>query len=400
MRPVIAYLFTTFPNPTELFMQREITSLRALGTNLRIYSLWGGGGEFEGVPVTTFPKWKLVSLLWLAPINACRRPATFRKALKGLFTRRPPSWINLMENLLGAAFANVYAGHFRRERPALFHAAWGGAPATAAWLFGRFGCQPYSMGCHAYDVYQDGGDWWLDKKTAAASFVHTSTAMVRKTLIMRGQSPEKIHAILSGLAEFPVCKSLRTPRPVLRLLCVARLVPKKGVRLQLRIYAALKAAGVPFEARIAGDGPLRGEVERLARELGVQNEVAFLGHRPPEEIAGQLAWADAMLHTGVIAADGDRDGLPNVIPEAMAAGVIVLTSPVAATTEAITDGVTGRVIPPGEPSRWVDALVALRDDDRLAERLRANARSWTEENFDAHKNTVRLAALFEEAIKP
>jgi glycosyltransferase involved in cell wall biosynthesis len=400
MRPVIAYLFTTFPNPTELFMQREITSLRALGTDLRIYSLWGGGGEFEGVPVTTFPKWKLVSLLWLAPINACRRPATLGKVLKGLFTRRPPSWVNLMENLLGAAFATVYAGHFRRERPALFHAAWAGAPATAAWLLWRFAAQPYSMGCHAYDVYQDGGDWWLDKKTADARFVHTSTAMVRKTLIVRGGTPEKIHAILSGLAAFPVCKPLRTPRPVLHLLCVARLVPKKGLDLQLRIYAALKAAGVPFEARIAGEGPLRGELEKLARELGVQNEVAILGHRPPAEIAAHLGWADVMLHTGVIAADGDRDGLPNVIPEAMAAGVMVFTSPAAATTEAVTDGVTGRVLPPQEPARWLAALVALREDDQLAERLRQGARSWVEENFDAHKNTARLAALFDEAIRP
>ncbi len=400
MRPVIAYLFTTFPNPTELFMQREITSLRARGVNLRIYSLWGGGGEFEGIPVTRFPKWKIISVLWLAPMNACRWPATFWKVFAGLFTRRPPSRVNLLENLLGAAFATVYAEHFRRDRPALFHAAWGGAPATAAWLYWRFGGQPYSMGCHAYDVYQDNGDWWLDKKIAAARFVHTSTAMVRKTLIVRGQPPEKIHAILSGLAEFPACKPLRMPRPVLRLLCVARLVPKKGVRHQLRIYAALKAAGVPFEARIAGDGPLRGEAERLARELGVQNDVTFLGHRPPAEIAGQLAWADVMLHTGVIAADGDRDGLPNVIPEAMAAGVVVFTSPVAATTEAITDGATGRVLPPEEPSRWVDALVALRDDDGLAARLRQGARSWVEENFDAHKNTARIAALFEEAIRP
>ena len=400
MRPVIAYLFTTFPNPTELFMQREITSLRAHGANLRIYSLWGGGGEFEGVPVTTFPKWKLVSILWLAPMNACRWPATFLKVFAGLFTRRPPSWLNLMENLLGAAFATVYAKHFRSERPSFFHAAWGGAPATAAWLFWRFEDRPYGMGCHAYDVYQEGGDWWLDKKIGGARFVHTSTAMARATLIARGGTPEKIHAILSGLAKFPACKPLRSPRPMLRLLCVARLVPKKGVRLQLRIYAALKAAGVPFEARIAGDGLLRCELEKLARELGVQNEVAFLGHRPPGEIAGQLAWADALLHTGVIAADGDRDGLPNVIPEAMAAGVIVFTSPAAATTEAITDGVTGRVIPPEAPSRWVEALVDMRDDDRLAARLRQGARSWAEENFDAHKNTARLAALFKKGITP
>ena len=75
--PAIAYLCTTFPKPTELFIQREVSSLRALGVNLRVYSLWGGGGEFEGMPVVSFPKWKLITLLWRIPVNACRWPKDF-----------------------------------------------------------------------------------------------------------------------------------------------------------------------------------------------------------------------------------------------------------------------------------------------------------------------------------
>ncbi|MFA6285807.1 MAG: glycosyltransferase [Opitutaceae bacterium] len=397
MRPVIVYLFTTFPKSTELFMQREITSLRARGENLRIYSLWGGGGEFEGVRVVNFTKWRLVTLCWLFPWHTLRRPRAFAELVRGLFTRRPPSWLNFWENMLGAAFATVYAGKIGRERPALVHAAWGGAPATAAWLLWRCYGHRFSAACHAYDVYQDGGDWWLCEKLAAARFVHTSTAMVKKTLIVRGLPPDNIHAILSGLSTLPTFKPLRAPRPVLRLLCVARLVPKKGLDHQLRIYAALKAAGVPFEARIAGEGNLLATLKALARKLGVSDEVTFLGHRPPTEIAGHFAWADAMLHTGVVAPDGDRDGLPNVIPEAMAAGVLVLTSPVAGTTEAITDGVTGRVLLPEEPGRWVETLVELRDNDALMDRLRTTARVWVEEKFDAHKNSMQLARLFNEA---
>ncbi len=398
--PVIAYLCTTFPKTTEQFIQREVSSLRALGVNVRVYSLWGGGGDFEGLQVVTFPKWKLVALLWVIPLTALRHSRVFGEMLRGVFKRRPPSWLNFWENMLGAGFAAIYAGHFRREQPALVHAAWGGAPATAAWLLRRLDGYAYGVACHAYDLYQDGGDWWLREKLEEAAFVHTSTAMGRCTLIVRGVEPGKIHAILSGLATLPAFKPLRTPRATLRLLCVARLVPKKGLDHQLRIYAALKAAGVSFEARIAGDGPLRGALETLARALGVAGEVRFLGHRPQAEIAEHLAWADVMLHTGVIAADGDRDGLPNVIPEAMAAGVLVITSPVAATTEAITDGVTGRVLSPEEPVRWVEALAALRDDDAQAGRFRAAARVWVEENFDARRNSGRLAALFAGAMKP
>ena len=101
---------------------------------------------------------------------------------------------------------------------------------------------------------------------------------------------------------------------------VARLVEKKGLDRQLRIYAALRAAGVPFAARIVGEGPLRGELERLAGRLGVAADVSFTGHLPQHEVWAQLGEADVLLHTGVIAPSGDRDGLPNVIPEAMAMG--------------------------------------------------------------------------------
>ena len=393
MRPVIAYLCTTFPKPTELFLQRELSALRALGVNLRIYSLFGGGGEFEGVSVKVMSKWKWWMLFWSIPYNAIRNPGAFAEVTRGYFTRRPPSWKNYWENVLGAAFASNYGAEFRREPPALIHAAWAGAPATAAWLFWRFDGHRYSVGCHAYDVYQDGGDWWLMEKLARASFVHTSTMMARGTLVERGQSPERIHAIMNGLMRFPVFKPLRKPRAVLRLLCVARLVPKKGLRNQVLIYAALKAAGVDFEARIAGTGPMKDGLERRIHKLGLAGHVKLLGHRPHSEIEELLAWADVMLHTGVVAPDGDRDGLPNVIGEAMAAGLLVMTSPDAATTEAITDGVNGRIARSGDTDHWVRIIRELRDDDAQAERLRLAARNWVETNFDAANNCQRLVAL-------
>ncbi|HVW21145.1 MAG TPA: glycosyltransferase family 4 protein [Opitutaceae bacterium] len=388
--PVIAYLFTTFPKPTETFLQREIIALRARGAQLRLYSLWGGGGTFRGLPVRRFPKWKLLTLLWMIPYEAARRPEVLRELLRGLATRRPPSWINFWENMLGAGFACLYARSFRRDRPALVHAAWGGAPATAAYLLWRLDGHRYSAAAHAYDLYEHGGDWWLTEKLAPAAFVHTSTEMGRRTLAERGLAPERLHCIRRGLDRLPAVKPLRASRSPLRLLAVARLVEKKGLDHQLRIYAALRGAGVPFEARIVGEGPLRGELERLAGRLGVAGSVTFAGHLPHHEIWNQLAWADALLHTGVIAPSGDRDGLPNVIPEAMSAGVLVVTSPAAAATEAVSDGVNGRVAPVEEPGAWVAALRGLSTDDALAERFRAAARAWVEENFDAHRNAARL----------
>ncbi len=398
--PVVAYLFTTFPQATETFLQREIVAMRALGVELRLYSLWGGGGSFRGVPVARFNKWRLLTLLWMIPYESWRRPEVLRRLLRGLATRRAPSWLNFWENMLGAGFACLYAREFRARPPELVHAAWGGAPATAAWLLWRLDGHRFSAAAHAYDLYEHGGDWWLTEKLQDAAFVHTSTEMGRAALVARGLPPERIVCIRRGLDRLPACKRLRRHREPLQLICIARLVEKKGLDHQMRIYAALREAGVPFQARLVGDGPLRPELERLAGRLGVAADVTFMGHLAQHDVWSQLAWADVMLHTGVIAASGDRDGLPNVIPEAMSIGVVVVTSPVAATTEAITDGATGIVAAPDDAPRWVAALQRLAGDDVFAERLRTAARRWVEDNFDAHQNAARLLARFRQAISP
>ncbi len=398
--PVIAYLFTTFPKNTETFLQREIIAMRARGVNLRLYSLWGGGGTFRGLPVARFNKWRLCTLLWLIPAESWRRPDVLKQLLRGLVTRGAPSWLNFWENMLGAGFACVFAREFRRDRPALIHAAWGGAPATAAWLLWRIDGHRFSAAAHAYDIYEHGGDWWLKDKLEHAAFIHTSTAMGRRSLIERGLPADRIVCIRRGLDRLPVVKPLRASRSPLNLVCVARLVEKKGLDHQLRLYAALRAAGVPFAARIVGEGPLRGELERLAGRLGIAADVTFTGHLPGHEVWNQLAWADVLLHTGVVAASGDRDGLPNVIPEAMSVGVLVITSPAAATTEAITHGVTGLVALVESPDDWVAALRRLSADEAFCEKLRLAARRWVEENFDAHQNAGRVLEQFHRAIAP
>lgn len=374
--------------------------MRRLGADLRVYSLWGGGGDFHGLRVRAFPKWRLLELLWLVPWFAGARWDVFGVLLRGLITRRAPSWLNFWENLLGAGFAAVFARQFRKNPPHLVHAAWSGAPATAAWCLARLDRRlRFSAAAHAYDLFEHGGDWWLVEKLAGARFVHTSTDMGAATLRERGVAAEKIHVIRRGLDAFPDWKPLRAGRSPLRIVCVARLVEKKGLDRQLRIYAALRHRGLAFEARVLGGGPLRAPLTRLARELGVQTCVTFCGSQPQTEVWAQLAWADVLVHTGVIASSGDRDGLPNVIPEAMAAGVNVVTSPTAATTEAIRDGETGLVRDVADVAAWAEAVRALASDDALAERLRTNARRWTEGNFDAHQNAARLHAQFLQAIK-
>ncbi|SDS24369.1 glycosyltransferase [Opitutus sp. GAS368] len=396
----IALLFTTFPKTSETFLQRDVAALQAKGLNLKLYSLWGGGGTFNGLTVQAFNKWRLIEVfLVIIPWQIIRRPRLMRDLFEGVCTRRPPSWLNFWENMLGAGFAGSFAREMRRDPPALVHGAWGGAPATAGWILWRMHGWRYSAGAHAYDIYEHGGDWWLLEKLQPARFIHTSTDMGRHELVARGVPADKIRVIRRGLETFPAFKPLRANRRPLRLLCIARLVPKKGLNYQLLIYAALKEAGIAFEARIVGDGPLREMLESRTAQLSLTGNVKFTGQLAQPEVWEQLAWADVLLHTGIVAPSGDRDGLPNVIPEAMAAGVLVVTSPVSATTEAISQERTGLVADVDLPLAWVVALRRLSEDDALAEALRAGARRWVEENYDAHKNTAQLVECFEKAMK-
>lgn len=396
---IIAYLFTTFPKSTETFLQREIIAMRARRVDLRLYSLWGGGGEFAGLPVRTFNKWRLLELLGIIPWVAITRWDVMKELLQGLATRPAPGWLNFWENMLGAGFTGCFYHIFRRDPPTLVHAAWGGAPATAAYLLWRMNGHRYSGAAHAYDIYEHGGDWWLLEKLRPAQFVHTSTEMGRTTLIGYGLAPEKVHCIRRGLDVLPPFKALRPDRTSLRLVCIARLVEKKGLRQQLKIYAALRAAGVSFEARIVGEGPLRSELELLVKNFHLGSVVRFLGPLPLVEVWRQLEWADVLIHTGIIAPSGDRDGLPNVIPEAMAAGTLVVTSPVAATTEAIQTGVTGLVADVEDATAWVKALRRVIEEDQLAEQMRSAARQWVEQYFDAHGNAAKLFELFERVTR-
>ncbi|HVU16295.1 MAG TPA: glycosyltransferase [Candidatus Didemnitutus sp.] len=393
--PYVALLFTTFPKTSETFLQRDVEALLERGTPVRLYSLWGGGGEFHGRTVNVFNKWRLIPLFFaIIPWNCVRRPRVVLDLFEGVIQRRPPGWLNFWENMLGAGFAGCFYDTFRRDPPALIHGAWAGAPATAGWLLWRILGVPYSTGAHAYDLFEHGGDWWLREKIARARFVQTSTESGRQHLLDHGANPDKVHVIRRGLNSFPDLKPLRHPRTPLRMVCVARLVPKKGLFFQLAIYASLRNAGIEFEARIIGGGP---DHDLLAADIQRRNlagHVSLLGPLPNSGVWGHLAWADVLLHTGVVAPNGDRDGLPNVIPEAMAAGAVVVSSPVSATIEAVRPGETGLLADVTRPEEWVEALRRVRDDDALAERLRAGARAWVEENYDARRNAARLSALF------
>ena len=395
----VVYLFTTFPLLSETPYQRELRALAGLPLNLEIYSLWGGGGTFEGRPIRRFNKWRVFTLLWLLPYWVFRRPRVFAALVKRMLRSPLPSALNAGETLLGLAFSLCYAGRIAQlgPRPDLIHAAWATLPATAAQLLRDLIDIPFSAGAHAYDVFRHGGDWDLARKLRKAALVVTSSQATREGLIDRGAAPEKTVLVRRGFDVLPSWQAPRPNRDPLRLLAVGRLVEKKGYADQLATYASLKAAGLRFEARIVGSGPLRKSLERQIAALALSDHVTLLRAQPQDAVFALYGWADVLLFTGRVADNGDRDGLPNVVPEAMACGLPVVSTPVAGVPEAIEHGRTGILVPREGPDAWLSALDALQNDDRFYLRLSRGGRAWVEAHYDARKNTRRLLTHFRAA---
>ncbi|MBE2213631.1 MAG: glycosyltransferase [Opitutaceae bacterium] len=394
----VAYFFTRFPHPTETFLQREVRGMWRLGLKPQIHSFHAGAPIFDGQPVRQFSKLRLFALPWFVALEWWRRPRVVAEFAALLFTGWSRDWLNYWENLYGAGVGVILASQLRRSGIQHVHAAWASLPAMAAWVVARLNDITFSTGAHAYDLFEHGGDWFLREKCAAAAFVHTSTEAGRRRLLGLGVPEDRVVLARRGLDRFPEWRPLRSGRRPLRVVCVARLVEKKGLLRQVGIYRHLLACGVDLEVRIIGDGPLR---ERLARETaapGVRGAVVLTGHLDQPAVWSELARADVLVHTGVVTASGDRDGLPNVVPEAMAAGVLVVTARGEGVMEAISHERTGLVCDLDRPEEWHGAFVRLRDDDVLADRLRTAARAWVEEHFDAGRNAGRILARFARAI--
>lgn len=384
---------TTFPVPTETFVRRDLESAAACGVEITVASCWGGGGEVGGRPVLTMRPFDRLALLWRVPW-ALVVSAEARRIAR-LCTAWPPSRLSFLENLAGFACGLTLAA--RGVRADVVHAAWAGGPAAAALAFRALTGTPYSTGAHAYDLFQYGGDWLLGPKLASAARVHTSTEAAARKAAAAGARAGALRTIRRSLPRPPAWRAPRRGPVTLRLLSVARLIPKKGHAAQIAILRELARAGVPFEARWAGEGPLRGALERALRGAGLAERVRLLGHVSEEDVRGLLAWADALVFTGVTAPDGDRDGLPNAVLEAMAAGVVVFATRADGLCEAVRDGDTGCVFNPDEPVVWAERLAAFAADPSAWSSLAERARRWVERETAPESVGAALAQMFREA---
>jgi glycosyltransferase involved in cell wall biosynthesis len=291
----------------------------------------------------------------------------------------------------------VLVAHLDRRGPAHLHAHFLHSPAAIAFIAQKISGQRYSVTGHAKDIYTTLPQN-LRMRCRDAQFVTTCTAANREHLISVTElDPSKIHLCHHGV-DVNMFSTMANQAVPGRILSVGRLVPKKGFDVLLRACGILARSGREFELRIIGGGPGKDELASIADQEGIAERVEFVGSRSQHEVAAELALAEIFALAPVIMPDGDRDGIPNVILEAMATGVPVVASGVSGIPEVVVDKVTGRLVPEKDPECLAVAIAELLRDTDERKRLAAAGRALVLDDWQWEQAVVPLARLLNDAI--
>jgi glycosyltransferase involved in cell wall biosynthesis len=323
-------------------------------------------------------KGERVGLLLCTRLNRFVNRSHFLFLLKSLWM--VPAAVNLGEELRAKGIRRL-------------HAHWASYPATMGlivrWVFGI----PFSFTAHAYDIYLV--PRLLAVKVRMADFVVTCAQVNARALeavagpVARERVVVNYHGV--DLAQFhPRFRSHDTGPPC--IVSCGALEMYKGHHILLRACAQLRRA---VRCIIIGDGPLRAFLEQLAKSLGIGEWVVFTGPLPQNEVVGLYGKADLfVLASVVIERHGKRDVIPNVLAEAMAMQVPVVSTDVSGISELITDGVSGRLVPPDNPGVLAAVIEELLGDEPQRRRLALGGYQKVVRDFDRSANIPALAALF------
>lgn len=246
--------------------------------------------------------------------------------------------------------------------------------AVAAAAAGRRGVG-YGFSVHALDARKISRAE-MAERSAGAALVVSCNPDAAAEVEAAGRLPILVrHGV--DLSAFSV--SAAPNRHPVSLLTVGRFVEKKGFEVLLEALALVER---PWQLRVIGDGPLRPCLEAVIARRGLGDRVELVGRCTHRVLPAMYAAADIVVVPSVVDRDGDRDGLPNVVLEAMASGRPVVASDVAAIATAVVDGVTGSLVPPGNAEALQRSLTALIDDPATRHQMGAAGRDVVESEFD------------------
>jgi glycosyltransferase involved in cell wall biosynthesis len=396
----VAYIIGTYPGLTTTFIDREVQALRQRGVHLQIVSIrrpWTTLSPEQkklqkGVRYLLPVNW--LAFLWANLWFAVLRPRAYFGTFLYLISRPHPSLKARGMTVLHFA-EGVFAAYFLRgENWDHLHAHFIDRAATVALVVSRLLGIPYSLTAHASDIYVN--PILLKEKLGGAKFVATCTGYNREYLSQFGEGlyNHKLNCIYHGL-ELERYRRKPAPSPDKAiLLSVGQLKERKGFRYLVGACRELIDRGYPVECHIIGEGPLRADLEEQIRQLSLEGSVLLCGSLLHQEVIEQYQAAAVFVLPAVLGGDGDRDGIPNVILEAMAMELPVVSTNHSGIPEVVQDRATGLLVPPADEAALADAIAKLLDDADLRRRLGRNGRQTVAEKFDVERNVTKLLGEF------
>ena len=389
----VGYVLKMYPRFSETFIVSELLGLEAAGTRVEIFSLRPpADGRFHEALAEVQAGVTYLRSSGLRAADVWDALSAARDVLPAL-----PACLDelLAVDVVDAVQAVQLAGLVRARALTHLHAHFGSVATTVARLAARLAGVSYSFTAHAKDVFHESVDPAdLGRKLADASAVVTVSDFNLDHLRTRyGADAARVVRVYNGLdlARFP----FRSPadRPV-HVAAVGRLVEKKGFPDLLAALALLAGQGRAVECDLVGTGPLESALREQVAALGLERQVRMHGALPQGQVRSVVQSAAVFAAPCVVGADGNRDGLPTVLLEAMAVGTPCVATPVTGIPEVVQDGRTGLLVPERDPAALAAALARLLDDAPLRVRLASAARQLVEREFDVHRQAARLRPLF------
>ena len=403
-RKKIAYIIGSYPLLTTSFVDREILEAKRVGVDLVLMAIRQGDDRTclrpevqrladETIYLLPVP-W--FSFLWANFYFLLVRFGTYLGVLFRLLTRPHPTWPARLKTLLHFG-EGVWATMLLKETEIdHVHAHFADRAATVALVVARFLQIDYSLTAHANDIYLS--PVLLDEKIANARFTTTCTAY-NKTYLERvvGHPVELVYHGLD-LSAMTLDQPSDTQADQALILSVGQLKEKKGFPFLIRACRLLKDRGYNFSCEIVGDGPERANLATLIRDLDVADRVTLCGALPNKVVMEKYTQAALFVLACVVAENEDRDGIPNVILEAMAHRLPVISTNVSGIPEVVESNTTGLLVESGNELALAEAMAQLLDQPELGQQLGNHGYHFVQTHFDIRTNIARLIELFDVAV--
>ena len=398
----VLYVVSLFPCWSETFIVREISTLIALGVDVRIISLKHASEKMVQPDAAqlldrVWHPQRAISSWWRIALVKLQHPLTMIQ-LSGLLLRglwkQPLIFLKSNFALLRGI---QHLDAIRRFDPEFIHSHWATYPSTVALALSKLTGKPWGYTCHAHDIFVD--NQLLEAKLTDATLPIT-ISRYNVDYLSEKISPvarQRLQVVHCGV-DLPGFAFRRDGRESSLLLAVGRLDPIKGFDVLLLALAKLAHNGVAFRCVIIGEGPQRAELEQWIAMLDLRDHVELLGARPQAEVRALLHSATAFVLPSTIAADGNRDGIPVALMEAMAVGAPVISTRVSGIPELVDNDISGVLVEGGDADGLATAIERLLGDADLRDCLARSARDVVERDFDAAREASKLLAAMAQSI--